>query len=64
MRDPTHLRGGERHRGPERTGPDHDYFLPVLAIAPEGDVAREIDPEGGALALLRQVFPGAAACIS
>jgi hypothetical protein len=35
--------------------------LPVLAIAHQGDVAREVDAEGGALALLHQVFPSAAA---
>ena len=61
-RGPTHLRGGVGHRGPERAGPEYDDFLPVLAIAHQGDVAREVNAEGGALALLRQVFPSAAAC--
>ena len=61
-RGPTHLRGGVGHRGPERACPEYDDFLPVLAIAHQGDVAREVDAEGGALALLRQVFPSAAAC--
>jgi hypothetical protein len=60
-RGPTHLRGGVGHRGPERAGPEYDDFLPVLAIAHQGDVAREVDAEGGALALLHQVFPSAAA---
>jgi hypothetical protein len=61
-RDLTRLLDGVCHRGPEQADPEYDDFLPVLAIAHQGNVAREINAERGGSALLRQVLPSAAAC--